>query len=305
MNKWKLKKLSGSSPRVRGKGPARRSRPQSPRIIPAGAGKRVDFFVRHCLFSDHPRGCGEKSSGLPMRSRWTGSSPRVRGKGAFVALRRGRAGIIPAGAGKSGQRPGALLEKRDHPRGCGEKPSRRKAAPPSTGSSPRVRGKAHLLSDGHEPPGIIPAGAGKSSRSRPPSARRPGSSPRVRGKGKPEDLHELVPGIIPAGAGKSCTCQSHVSTGQDHPRGCGEKPVYLGLKKGLVGSSPRVRGKAHPTAQATRRPRIIPAGAGKRCPSKEVSAGKADHPRGCGEKPRMAAQLLGVQGSSPRVRGKA
>ena len=154
--------LWGSSPRVRGK--AQRIAPTAKRrgIIPAGAGKSSlpNGAAKQC--QDHPRGCGEKSA-LPLATcARTGSSPRVRGKGAVEGELRAQAGIIPAGAGKRacGLLPWAVA--RDHPRGCGEKDNAAAKAIYQAGSSPRVRGKASSQIALASSAGIIPAGAGKS-----------------------------------------------------------------------------------------------------------------------------------------------
>ena len=88
----------------------------------------------------------------------------MRGKVKSVGLVGGQAGIIPAGAGKSG---GALSlgdGSGDHPRGCGEKAPAVPASSAPAGSSPRVRGKGRILQQLANGGGIIPAGAGKSHR---------------------------------------------------------------------------------------------------------------------------------------------
>ena len=133
--------LGGSSPRVRGK--AQKARPPEAAwgIIPAGAGKRQMPAVRQALHGDHPRGCGEKCSGVDSEIGDAGSSPRVRGKERAAKRRPPKTGIIPAGAGKSakGLQSGDALA--DHPRGCGEKKRTQKRSTECVGSSPRVRGK--------------------------------------------------------------------------------------------------------------------------------------------------------------------
>ena len=76
----RLRKCSGSPPRVRGKGKKFRYSARCNRITPAGAGKSV---IINCLFADlrdHPRGCGEKEPDAAKRKKPTGSPPRVRGK---------------------------------------------------------------------------------------------------------------------------------------------------------------------------------------------------------------------------------
>ena len=73
----------------------------------------------------------------------TGSSPRVRGEGSPAMLRRVFTGIIPAGAGRSAFVAWAQDESKDHPRGCGEKPTTEAGVIWRQGSSPRVRGEGN------------------------------------------------------------------------------------------------------------------------------------------------------------------
>ena len=123
-----------------------------------------------------------------------------------------RAGIIPAGAGRSKSVWPSASRMRDHPRGCGEKQAFRRAEPRFEGSSPRVRGEGLLPVDTKTREGIIPAGAGKRlARRLRPSAPRDhprgcgekrsrmelmamsrGSSPRVRGKADPPRWCDLA-----------------------------------------------------------------------------------------------------------------
>ena len=269
---------------MRGKATGQRQRPAPPGIIPAGAGKRSTLRRPTKPPRDHPRGCGEKSPRARLRAPHAGSSPRVRGKANVTAAAPTGDGIIPAGAGKSHTLLGYFYTLWDHPRGCGEKGWVFPSFPSLSGSSPRVRGKGApallLPSDG----GIIPAGAGKSLLfpAAPPRYwdhprgcgeklsstespfRPPGSSPRVRGKGTGAVLRVDISGIIPAGAGKRHHRLGRHLPLRDHPRGCGEKP-----------------------------------NAG------DFLLGGKDHPRGCGEKVRGDCAVGELEGSSPRVRGKA
>ena len=73
---------------------------------------------------------------------------------------------------------------------------------------------------------------------------------------------------------------------------------------GVMGSSPRVRGKEMADLIDEEGMGIIPAGAGKRPSHRPRAWDDRDHPRGCGEKPRPSAPLWMGEGSSPRVRGK-
>ena len=215
---------------------------------------------------DHPRGCGEKVRTWILCLRQKGSSPRVRGKDVSIWPIFPKNGIIPAGAGKSRALAQARLQLMDHPRGCGEKRAMAMAGKGTLGSSPRVRGKAHLASSARRGMGIIPAGAGKRLwKKYHPRDRRDhprgcgekptvsisnpsgiGSSPRVRGKDTLGQLQILKDGIIPAGAGKSLAGPRVGSCARDHPRGCGEKFIFCQFDHKRRGSSPRVRGKERP-----------------------------------------------------------
>ena len=152
----------GSSPRVRGKGAQDPAHFNEGGIIPAGAGKRFRASPTSFWTWDHPRGCGEKVFSGEAKRANKGSSPRVRGKAAYVARYCLKKGIIPAGAGKSTSKRNNRTSLRDHPRGCGEKKNGRPHHHAILGSSPRVRGKEYGATPSREGRRIIPAGAGKS-----------------------------------------------------------------------------------------------------------------------------------------------
>ena len=91
--------------------------------------------------------------------------------------------------------------------------------------------------------------------------------------------------ITPASAGKSLSEKSIRPRLEDHPRVCGEKPVWpvpLPLPAG-----------------------ITPAYAGKRTTGKESKKRTRDHPRVCGEKYNYGMANKQAGGSPPRMRGKA
>ena len=253
-----------------------------------------------------------------------GSSPRVRGKAIDFAGAVEEYGIIPAGAGKSAPPLWRSTPTTDHPRGCGEKKLQPEQRASTEGSSPRVRGKAFSVRVLAGVNGIIPAGAGKRRLPQngetiledhprgcgekiPPRSNRPpkrGSSPRVRGKVSGAVVWGHGHRIIPAGAGKRGRGGHRHGTGQDHPRGCGEKNHILTPLFWTAGSSPRVRGKVGDEGHVRVREGIIPAGAGKSIPFGGVVPGVWDHPRGCGEKASFPRRHANSSGSSPRVRGK-
>ena len=126
----------------------------------------------------------------------------------------------------------------------------------------------------------------------------------MRGKARLVNCLIVVARIIPAGAGKRLSTISCSALSWDHPRGCGEKLIAMMVSPVIVGSSPRVRGKALQYLILYQQDFIIPAGAGK---SRRIVKSKLhvkDHPRGCGEKIPAFGLAISAPGSSPRVRGK-
>ena len=91
-----------------------------------------------------------------------------------------------------------------------------------------------------------------------------GSPPRVRGKGFAKSNVFNHSRITPACAGKSKSFLYYQQIIWDHPRVCGEKPVFFMLIFVAIGSPPRVRGKVDQLFERLGEPRITPACAGKR-----------------------------------------
>ena len=133
------------------------------------------------------------------------------------------------------------------------------------GTSPRMRGKLYDIVFEVEYARNIPAYAGKTvayitvtvgDKEHPRVCgennlavaaphHRCGTSPRMRGK-----LHSTVsvglsPRNIPAYAGKTGSRKGTGSPAAEHPRVCGENPCMILRRKGLAGTSPRMRGKPH------------------------------------------------------------
>ena len=92
---------AGSSPRMRGARPSRKTTVSPRRIIPADAGSTpvCKAPLRHS--ADHPRGCGEHSCKAKRKSTDGGSSPRMRGAQTDGSCRAPAGGIIPADAGST------------------------------------------------------------------------------------------------------------------------------------------------------------------------------------------------------------
>ncbi|KPI05046.1 hypothetical protein OK006_6805 [Actinobacteria bacterium OK006] len=191
----------GTSPRVRGADvdrPAVRLRFGN---IPAGAGSRAGTCGGWPAPREHPRGCGEQTTGSTSTVTLSGTSPRVRGAAHGHRLGIGVAGNIPAGAGSSGCPSTSAGTPREHPRGCGEQRLRQALRAAQAGTSPRARGAVTSSLSDSAGGGNIPAGAGssrgqpevsKSSREHPRGCGEqdtgqtweppwPGTSPRVRG----------------------------------------------------------------------------------------------------------------------------
>ena len=126
----------------------------------------------------------------------------------------------------------------------------------------------------------------------------------MRGKA-PDLLHaQMKGGITPAYAGKRAGCLSQCPQGWDHPRVCGEKPLFRPSTPPVLGSPPRMRGKDAVNQAGKRRFGITPAYAGKSGLNPILAAYNGDHPRVCGEKRLLARWAILPPGSPPRMRGK-
>ena len=232
----------GSSPRVRGKHQARRSPPTGARLIPACAGKTFAATRSTRSSSAHPRVCGENGSTPARTRRWSGSSPRVRGKPLHWQHLGVRPRLIPACAGKTRRRRGRSCGPPAHPRVCGENAFFEGGPVLAGGSSPRVRGKPRPGRGYPHPVRLIPACAGKTGPARAgcsPARAHPrvcgenaaiswaaswsgGSSPRVRGKRCRRRRAPVRRRLIPACAGKTSGACLDGGLERAHPRVCGE-----------------------------------------------------------------------------------
>jgi len=214
----------GSSPRAWGKGPrtagARGGGGSSPRawgkaqtclnfifqfrIIPTCVGKRPPSWDSSGASSDHPHVRGEKTDCARLARCFSGSSPRVWGKGACRSHLCQGTRIIPTRVGKRLRPIYRPPSSSDHPHACGEKPPGPDRELHRPGSSPRVWGKESLRLVEPENSRIIPTRVGKRGvlvfswlkgtdhphacgEKRHPAGRKPsdlGSSPRVWGKAR-------------------------------------------------------------------------------------------------------------------------
>ena len=111
--------------------------------------------------------------------------------------------------------------------------------------------------------------------------------------------------ITPAYAGKRPVPSTNVMIFEDHPRLCGEKPIYQHRSPEYLGSPPPMRGKGFADGVLMPLCGITPAYAGKRHTRSWRQVGKKDHPRLCGEKLYHISGSVRGAGSPPPMRGKA
>ena len=149
-----------------------------------------------------------------------------------------------------------------------------------------------------------PRACGENGRIGVPVSLASGSSPRVRGKQCVKAFHAVQPGLIPARAGKTMCEGLSRGTARAHPRACGENGCPGWSICGLVGSSPRVRGKLPRALDVRVFLGLIPARAGKTHVGDGAGENLGAHPRACGENIVSYAAVILLCGSSPRVRGK-
>ena len=207
----------------------------------------------------------------------------MRGKADSRPVSRLRAGIIPAYAVISKCLRQNTRISVNRPRVCGEKFVADLKPMDQAGSPPRMRGKGDDTIQTDSDRGITPAYAGKSTisdflttgtRDHPrvcgekvllpfSNPERKGSPPRMRGKAFFSGTGIFSPGITPAYAGKSPGAAFRVIIPKDHPRVCGEKLSSWNFVLDIMGSPPRMRGKASGCQRAKLDTGITPAYAGK------------------------------------------
>ena len=132
---------------------------------------------------------------------------------------------------------------------------------------------------------------------------RMGSSPRMRGAHHQAGNQAHSTRIIPADAGSTPPSRKPSTQYTDHPRGCGEHYWCTSGNLYIRGSSPRMRGALNLIASKRFFKRIIPADAGSTIPPCSAIVSSWDHPRGCGEHIGSKKDIIGLDGSSPRMRG--
>ena len=173
---------------------------------------------------------------------------------------------------------------RDHPRLCGEKRRKLRIIFIRIGSPPPMRGKGTAMPPDCGSTRITPAYAGKSAEifrrfdgskdhprlcgektgSRSRTGILSGSPPPMRGKGIQCRIWNVPVRITPAYAGKSYRCPFCQRHSRDHPRLCGEKPLFGIVVFTPLGSPPPMRGKVWFCVRNAPAAGITPAYAGKR-----------------------------------------
>jgi len=314
---------AGSSPRVRGTAMMFRRATLFGRFIPACAGNRDALQYVTPAPPVHPRVCGEQTPNHAALDPIFGSSPRVRGTGAWFDPSTLGTRFIPACAGNRPMRCRCKMIGPVHPRVCGEQLKLKVCVRSGSGSSPRVRGTGAGQKTRRRQCRFIPACAGNSD-ARPqrrgpiavhprvcgeqgtdpaPTRETTGSSPRVRGTARRATQGFPTSRFIPACAGNSSNDAARVAYVAVHPRVCGEQRHFTSCPYANAGSSPRVRGTDGHQRVAGASWRFIPACAGNSVAPLNLWRGKPVHPRVCGEQVVGVGVGVMVFGSSPRVRG--
>ena len=214
-----------------------------------------------------------------------GSSPLTRGKPRHHRRDTRTRGLIPAHAGKTGQRVGHAADNRAHPRSRGENIGPIVSQVSDVGSSPLTRGKPPAHAAITPDLRLIPAHAGKTTRPHTrtrsqtahPRSRGEnfprgesvqilrGSSPLTRGKHILTDPKVVEAGLIPAHAGKTPQPGRGGFSVAAHPRSRGENAFGGAGFSFDHGSSPLTRGKHPPGQDRGSGCGLIPAHAGKTC----------------------------------------
>ena len=300
---FRLDRLGGSSPRGRGKRCVHDVQLRRPRLIPARAGKTARPASSGNPPGAHPRAGGENEGARFRHRQRHGSSPRGRGKRTVRACKFRTRRLIPARAGKTRAIRHAHGLSAAHPRAGGENQSWRARVLPSSGSSPRGRGKPSSLTAPPPQERLIPARAGKTASAAlivPEGTAHPraggenhlapdgqvsalGSSPRGRGKLIILFTHNHEIRLIPARAGKTRARSRSSLTTPAHPRAGGENVSDMLGSVRKYGSSPRGRGKLALRGPLHDPPGLIPARAGKTIGSAFRTGACRAHPRAGGE----------------------
>ena len=173
-----------------------------------------------------------------------------------------------------------------------------------TGSIPACAGETSVCASGQSNPSVYPRVCGGNPRRWSARCRRPGLSPRVWGKPLRIGVGRRRAGSIPACAGETARRIPAPPQAEVYPRVCGGNDVLRSSGRQAKGLSPRVRGKLTGLSEDYQRLGSIPACAGE-TDRKHRSCRKGQvYPRVCGGNGAGDFRRSGIQGLSPRVRGK-
>ena len=116
-------------------------------------------------------------------------------------------------------------------------------------------------------------------------------------------MEDCRTGITPAHAGNSPRADCPCLHQRDHPRSCGEQPIYPANYRVDIGSPPLMRGTGETYAISCMYQGITPAHAGNSKFDDVKTVDWEDHPRSCGEQQRHLRDAGKVGGSPPLMRG--
>ena len=252
---------------------------------------------------DHPRTCGEHRTITQPCGTITGSSPHMRGTRLHPIMWLGATRIIPAHAGNTLRHRIRAPRFRDHPRTCGEHfliwlrwRVMGWIIPAHAGNTAQFQSKRRGETD-------HPRTCGEHERLTVDAIQAEGSSPHMRGTHCALSHSILSNGIIPAHAGNTMGKGGYCYIARDHPRTCGDHSGFSSAITSPVGSSPHMRGTPCLISDCENCTGIIPAHAGNTASWQNLLTGMRDHPRTCGEHQNGLDGQVGLQGSSPHMRG--
>ena len=249
----------------------------------------------------------------------------MRGEDGYLeADSRGKTGITPACAGKTGMRRRRHTGSTDHPRMRGEDLRYVAISGTKEGSPPHARGRLYDRALTGSATRITPACAGKTApiashvdgyRDHPRMRGEDidggvafemdyGSPPHARGRRVEDDFHAATCRITPACAGKTSNARGWRSRDRDHPRMRGEDACTTVARRCSAGSPPHARGRRGTGFSHIETLGITPACAGKTNLPQIPVASNSDHPRMRGEDDYETERPVGHKGSPPHARGR-
>jgi len=252
-----------------------------------------------------------------------GSSPLARGGPHSTSLATSTEGLIPARAGRTGQRGPSPPRGWAHPRSRGADLNPGTPNVPHGGSSPLARGGLAGDRGRVEGAGLIPARAGR-TRTRTEATNTPPAHPRSRGadttaphfvhvhegssRSRGADVPAQCAAALRAGSsplargGPPPSCPSAAPT-EAHPRSRGADSVTRDNVAGYQGSSPLARGGLSIENAEDRVCRLIPARAGRTARLPRPVPLAPAHPRSRGADLVDEHDDVDNAGSSPLARG--